>query len=56
LGIAYNALPGPDLKAEFEEWASSEYPEIWSRLVKMGRRTNRTDYLARFNIVREMKA
>ncbi|RKU46641.1 hypothetical protein DL546_007809 [Coniochaeta pulveracea] len=56
LGIAYNALPGPDLKVEFEEWASSEYPEIWSRLLKTGRRTNRVDYLTQFKIVREMKA
>lgn len=56
LGIAYNALPGQDLQAEFQEWASMEYPEIWARLLKLGRRNNTADYLARFNLVREMKA
>lgn len=52
----YNALPGSQLQEEFEEWASQEYPEIWARLHKKGRKKNRIDNISKFNIPREMKA
>jgi hypothetical protein len=56
LGVAYNALPGSELQDEFEEWAQREYPEIWARLLKRGRKKSRIDNISKFNIVRELKA
>lgn len=56
LGVVYNALPGSPLQEEFEEWASREYPDIWARLLKKGRRKSRIDNISKFNIAREMRA
>lgn len=55
LGIAYNALPGQNLKDDFEAWAKEEYPEIWARLITRGKRKS-VEGLDRFNLVRELKA
>jgi hypothetical protein len=56
LGIAYNALPGSELQEEFEEWASREYPDIWARLLKKGRKKSPVDNISKFRIARDMKA
>ena len=56
MGISYNALPGSALQEEFEEWASREYPEIWARLLKKGRKKSPIDNISKFSIVRELKA
>ena len=53
----YNALPGSGLQEEFEEWANREYPEIWARLTKKGRRTSPIDGTSKFKkFYRELTA
>jgi hypothetical protein len=52
--VTYNALPGTTRKKQFEEWARSEYPEIWAQLENKGRRE--TIMGTKFNIVRTMEA
>lgn len=54
LGVTYNALPGEGSKAQFEEWARAEYPEIWAQLESKGRKE--TLMGTKFNIVRNMEA
>lgn len=54
LGVTYNALPGEDSKAVFEEFARTEYPDIWAQLERKGRWE--TIEGMKFNIVREMRA
>lgn len=56
LGVAYNALPGSELQGEFEEWASREYPSIWAKLLKKGRKKSQIDNISKFIIARGMKA
>jgi hypothetical protein len=54
-GTIYNVAPGQNRKDEIEEWASVRYPELWSQLEKVGRRTTEEGFRL-FNIVREVKA
>ncbi|KAK3325805.1 hypothetical protein B0H66DRAFT_139008 [Apodospora peruviana] len=54
LGVAYNALPVEELKAELEQWVKAEYPELWTQLEAKGRKF--TIYGTRFNIVRNLRA
>ncbi|KAL2255814.1 hypothetical protein VTK26DRAFT_2674 [Humicola hyalothermophila] len=54
IGVTYNALPGPNRKARFEEWAKGEYPELWAQLERTGRRETITG--TKFNIVRKLEA
>ncbi|KAK3327837.1 hypothetical protein B0T19DRAFT_175339 [Cercophora scortea] len=54
IGITYNALPGVERQAEFEEWAKDEYPEIWVRLERKGRKETVSG--RRFRLERTMQA
>ena len=55
LGYVYNGLPANEFKDEFELWAKAEYPDVWARLVKKGRKTNLEGF-QRINITRNMEA
>ncbi|EOO03518.1 putative complex i intermediate-associated protein 84 protein [Phaeoacremonium minimum UCRPA7] len=55
IGVSYNALPGQSLQASFQEWAQAEYPALWKRLEKQGKKKT-MDGLLSFNLNREMKA
>lgn len=48
-------MPGQNQKDEFEDWAKEEYPEIWTRLVKKGRKRT-IEGMCKFNLPRELKA
>ncbi|KAK3684856.1 hypothetical protein B0T22DRAFT_428191 [Podospora appendiculata] len=54
IGITYNALPGVERQELFEEWAKEEYPEIWVRLERKGRRE--TVAGRKFRLERTMQA
>ncbi|KAK7403211.1 hypothetical protein QQX98_011028 [Neonectria punicea] len=56
LGVAYNALPGPDLQSRFQSWAKMRYPDIWAELDKKGRRESRESTLCKFKLNRVFKA
>ena len=55
LAIAYNALPGQELQAGFQEWAKKRYRDTWAEALKMGRRMNEFS-LCQFKIKRVLKA
>ncbi|RFU78430.1 complex i intermediate-associated 84 [Trichoderma arundinaceum] len=55
LGIAYNALAGQQLQQGFQEWAKGRYHDIWTELMKVGRRMDEYS-LCQFKIERAMKA
>jgi len=38
IGLAFNALPGQNLRVDFESWAEAEYPKLLEELRKKGRR------------------
>jgi hypothetical protein len=48
-------LSGQHLQEDFETWAKDEYPDIWARLVKRGRKET-IDGLSKFKLARELKA
>lgn len=43
------------MKEEYEQWAKREYPDMWARLAKKGRKTS-LEGLTRLNIVRNLEA
>ncbi|KAI9167780.1 Complex I intermediate-associated protein 84 [Paramyrothecium foliicola] len=55
LGIAYNALPGSKLQADFQEWAQKRYRGVWEEAEKKGRRMTEHS-LWRLKINRVLKA
>ncbi|RCI07727.1 hypothetical protein L249_5761 [Ophiocordyceps polyrhachis-furcata BCC 54312] len=55
LAVAHNALPGQKPQEEFREWATSEYPKVWSELSKVGRRVHE-HMLCQIMFERGMKA
>ncbi len=54
LGVTYNALPSDNSKGHFEEWARTEYPEVWAQLESKGRKETLAG--TKFNIVRNLQA
>ncbi|KAF4981612.1 hypothetical protein FZEAL_2624 [Fusarium zealandicum] len=55
LGVAFNALPGQKLQANFKGWAKMRYPDAWAELEKKGTRMN-SDSLCQFKLNRIFKA
>lgn len=55
LGVTYNALPGQELQAEFQEWAETRYHQQWAELKKKGRRMTESG-LCQFRLNRVLKA
>ncbi|KAG6199747.1 hypothetical protein E4U10_004171 [Claviceps purpurea] len=54
LAIAHNALPAEKLQQDFREWAQKKYRAAWSKLDKVGRRSD-TDGRCQIQIQRVMK-
>ncbi|CAJ0539247.1 Ff.00g069570.m01.CDS01 [Fusarium sp. VM40] len=55
LGIAFNALPGQTLQANFKNWAQSRYPKAWADLESKGKRLNK-DSLCQYRLNRILTA
>ncbi|WZH43831.1 Complex I intermediate-associated mitochondrial [Fusarium acuminatum] len=55
LGIAFNALPGQTLQANFKSWAQSRYPKAWADLESKGKRLNK-DSLCQYKLNRILTA
>ncbi|CAG9943921.1 unnamed protein product [Clonostachys rosea f. rosea IK726] len=55
LGATYNALPGQELQAEYQEWAETRYHQQWAELKKKGRRMTENG-LCQFRLNRVLKA
>ncbi|KAM0555039.1 hypothetical protein ACHAPJ_006387 [Fusarium lateritium] len=55
LGVAFNALPGQKLQANFKGWATVRYPDAWAKLESKGKRLNK-DSLCQYKLKRILKA
>lgn len=51
----YNVLQSNDQKAEFEAWASHEYPSLWREMQRRPKRPDQ-DGIMKIKIIRPWKA